>query len=374
MRVDVAVVGAGPAGAAAALRARQLAPDASVLVLDKAVFPRDKACGDGIAAHVVDELARIGARGVVDGYPCVSWLRISLPDGTQMTAPPPRANFVVPREVFDARLVDAARTAGARVERMTVRRVEDRGGSVVLNDEVAAHVVVAADGANSRVRRLLGAAPNPPGALALALRGYGPAPPGRAEQLIALVADDWPAYAWSFPIGDGSANVGFGMLRDRLVRGRVDLAERLAAALPCQPPEPATLRAHHLPLSTHRPAPAQGRVLLAGDAASLINPLTGEGIFYAVLSGALAGAAAVRCPHAPATAYTALLRRRLGRHLRHAGLLARAGRYPPFVSWVLREASRSPRLWESLLELGLGEGTVTTVVVRDLARGLRRTR
>ena len=113
---------------------------------------------------------------------------------------------------------------------------------------------------------------------------------GLPEQLIHTIGDGWPAYAWSFPIGDGRANIGFGMLRANLQgRGRTGLTEPLARLLPDQPAEPGTDRAAHLPLSTWRPRQPEGRVLLAGDAASLINPLTGEGIYYAILSGRLAG-------------------------------------------------------------------------------------
>ena len=113
------------------------------------------------------------------------------------------------------------------------------------------------------------------------------------------------------------ANVGYGEVLRGTPLSRAYLLERLDHLLPGT--EATGLRAHHLPLSTRRPPPARGRVLLAGDALSLINPFTGEGIFYAVLSGALAGAAAVTA-RAGAAAYADALRRRLGRHLRHSGL------------------------------------------------------
>ena len=111
-----------------------------------------------------------------------------------------------------------------------------------------------------------------------------------------MVAQGWPAYGWSFPIGDGTANVGYGELRSALGAagpGKAHLHGSLSTLLPDQPAEAGSLRAHHLPLSTWRPRQPDGPVLLAGDAASLVNPLTGEGIYYAVLSGMLAGQAAV---------------------------------------------------------------------------------
>ena len=156
---DLVVVGAGPAGAAAALEARRLRPDAAVLLVDKAAFPRDKPCGDGIGPHAVDELAALGATAVLAGYPPIHGLRLRSPGGLEVAGTPARPNHVVPRTVLDARLVDAALAAGARFRRARVRRLEQRGGLVVADGELAARVVVGADGANSAVRRQLGAPP-----------------------------------------------------------------------------------------------------------------------------------------------------------------------------------------------------------------------
>ena len=122
----------------------------------------------------------------------------------------PRPAYTVPREVFDARLVAAAVAAGAQLRRHTVRRVEPRADRVVLDGELRGRVVVGADGAGSVVRRALGHPPNPDRHLALAIRGYAPALPGPPEQLIVTSSARWPAYAWSFPIGDGRRTSGTG--------------------------------------------------------------------------------------------------------------------------------------------------------------------
>jgi len=368
------VVGAGPAGAAAALEARRLRPDASVLLVDKAAFPRDKACGDGLGPHAVDELAALGAAGVLDGYPPIRGLRLRSPSGMEVAGDPTRPNHVVPRSVLDARLVAAAEAAGAERLRSSVRRLEQHDGLVVVDGELAARVVIGADGANSTVRRLLGAPSNPDRALAIAVRGYAPAPAGRPEQLIAWVAEGWPAYVWSFPTGTGVANVGYGLLRSRFHGDRAELHQRLRDLLPEADPDPASLRAHHLPFSSWRPPPGRGRVLLAGDAASLVNPLSGEGIYYALASGRLAAQAALTAPRDPAAAYRRLLARAFGRHLRHASVLARAIHARALAVAGLGAAAASPRLFDVLVELGLGQARITPRLLAALPGGLLRAR
>lgn len=365
---DVAIVGAGPAGAAAALAARRVG--ARVLLLDRADFPRDKACGDGIAAHALDVLAGLGVPDAVAGYPPLPALRMVAPGGPTVARLLPRPAYTVPRRVFDARLVAAAVAAGAELRRHTVRRVVVHGDRIVLDDEYAARAVVGADGAGSVVRRALGHPVNPDRHLALAIRGYAPARPGPPEQLIVTSAPRWPAYAWSFPIGDGRANVGYGEVLRGEPLSRAHLLDRLAALLPATDPGAVTdLRAQHLPLSTHRPPPGRGRIVLAGDALSLINPFTGEGIFYALLSGALAGAAAAGAPERAADRYAVALRRRLGTHLRHSSTAAWLARRRPVVDAVVRAARRDDRVWHTVVELGLGDGRLDARTLLMIGRG-----
>lgn len=368
---DVVVVGAGPAGAAAALAARRAG--ASVLLLDKADFPRDKPCGDGVAPHALDVLAGLGVTGVEDGYAPVPSLRLVGPAGGAVARAHARPTYTIPRRSLDGRIVDAAVAAGAVLRRHTVRRVEERGARVVLDGVVSAGVLIGADGAYSVVRKALGQPPNGPGHLALAIRGYAPAPAGPPEQRIVTASREWPAYAWAFPIGDGTANIGYGEVLHGRSISRAHLLDRLAALLPDVDVGAATgLRAHHLPLSTRRPVPARGRLLLAGDALSLINPFTGEGIFYAVLSGALAGAAAAAPGDAPGRRYAAAFQARLGRHLRHSKAAALLGARQWIVNAAVRAADRRQAVFDDLIELGLGDGTLTPRTVAAIARSTVR--
>ncbi len=354
--VDVAVVGAGPAGSAAALRALQLRPDARVLLLDAAAFPRDKTCGDGIAAHALDLLDALGVPGIAGLGPPVPRLRLRSPHGRVVERACARPNRVVRRAVFDAELVAAAVARGAQLRRHRVRRLEVGADRVVLDGSVAARVVIGADGANSTVRRLLGAPPTPPSALAVAVRGYAPTALDPDALVIEFAGVGYPAYAWSFPLPGGGANVGYGVFDKRGSRSRADLVAALHALLPGQEPDPATVRGHHLPLSTGPRHHPDGRVLLAGDAAAMVNPLTGEGIFDALASGVLAGRAALLGATAGA-AYRTAMRRTFRRHHAHAGLLARLLRDPRFLDAAVAAAARHQSVFDAAIDLGLGRGT-----------------
>jgi geranylgeranyl reductase family protein len=364
---DVVVVGGGPAGAACAAAARRASPTARVLVLDRADFPRDKVCGDGIAPEALDVLAGLGLdpAGLTDGYPALPRLRLRSPGGAEVERAMHRPASVVPRAVFDARLLTDALASGVEFRRLTVRRLDVRPTHVEIDGLLRASVVVGADGAESVVRRSLGIAPNRDDRMAIAIRGYAP---GGTDgvQVITTTEQRWPAYAWSFPLGDGRANVGYGeLVSSRVTRG--GLLGGLARLLPGV--EAADLKAHRLPLSTGRPRQPDGRVLLAGDAASLINPLTGEGIFYAVLSGALAGTAAVGGGDAGA-AYRRALRSRLGVHLLHSSTASWASRWPRLMDAVFRAAADDQRVFDDVVRLGLADGRLTARTLATAARHL----
>ena len=365
---DLVVVGAGPAGAATALGALHVDPTLRVLLVDRARFPRDKSCGDGVAPHVLDLLAEVGVTGLLDDRTPVSRLRLVRGE-REVDRVMERPAYVVPRAVLDARLVEAAQRAGAVLVHDRVRTV---GGATTgpatleLRDtgHLEAPVLVGADGAHSLVRRAVGRRPGP---MALAIRGYAPVAPGRhGAQVIAFGTVRQPAYAWSFDRGDGLANVGYGetLTAGRPGATRAELIERLEELLPGATADAGDWVGHHLPLSQSRWHPPLGRTLLVGDAAGLVNPLTGEGIFYAVATGLAAGRATAEAiaagdPHSAGSRYSRTTRALLARHLRHTALAAKLCSAGPVLDLGLAASHRHQEVFDDLVELGLARGKIT---------------
>lgn len=376
-RWDLVVVGAGPAGSATALGALAEQPDLRVLLLDRADFPRDKSCGDGVAPHVLDALAEVGAADVVEGWRPLRELVLSRGDVT-VAGPMRREVHVVPRRVLDARLVERAVAAGAVLRRHRATSLHVGRDDSLVSGELAGRVVVGADGAHSLVRTaLLGRSRSP---RAIAIRGYAPVPAGtEGRQVIRYGERRQPSYAWCFDRGDGLANVGYGELLPG--EGNTDppsrrlLLEQLELLVPGAASTGGDWRGHHLPLSGWRWDQPDGTVLLVGDAAGLVNPMTGEGIYYAVATGIAAGRTAARAvaagrPDRAGAEHRAHVRRTLGPHLRHTWTASRLSRSPRVVDAGIGAAGRDRHAFDALVEIGLGDGLIDRRLATGLARSL----
>ena len=311
-RVDLLVVGAGPAGTAAAVHAARAGLD--TLVVDRASFPRDKCCGDGLTTLALRELEGIGFRpDAARSWQPVGAATVRSPSGREQTFPLPADGVyaaVARRSDLDAALVELARAAGARVADgcgLVGAGVSDGGRAVTADIEglgpVTARWAVGADGMWSPLRKALGC--DSPGYRGEwhAFRQYfdGVGPEAAEEMFVWFEADLLPAYAWSFPLPDGRANVGFGIRRDG--RRRIGDMGRIWSDLLARPHLRRVLGPGAEPESPHRswPIPARiGRIrltgprtLFVGDAAAATDPMTGEGIGQALLTGRLAAEAVI---------------------------------------------------------------------------------
>jgi geranylgeranyl reductase family protein len=340
---DVLVVGAGPAGAAAAITAAQR--QRRVVLVDKAAFPRDKTCGDGLTTGALRGFERLGLDvRALPGYEPIHETVVVSPSGRRVTLPlPPDAEYagVAPRLDLDAALVAVARDVGVDVrERAEVTALaEDPDGiTATLGDgaEVRASTVVAADGHYSSVRRLRSDLPPDLGKWH-AFRQYFRNVDER--RLWVLFEEDLlPGYAWVFPLPGGRANVGFGLERRRGIDGhKIRAAWRnllarptLRAALGDRAEPEATHRAWPIPAWDGRLPLTDGRVLYAGDAAAVVDPMTGEGIAQAIDTGCLAAEAQAGGggPAAVAARYESLVRHEMRSDFVLARLLSTVLRSP----------------------------------------------
>ncbi len=365
---DLLVIGAGPAGSAAAIEARQ--NGLTVTVIDKATFPREKCCGDGLTTGALRHLDHLGLDPTnVPSWHIVDDVKVAGPGRKLISFPLPkgRGQFaaVARRSELDAELVNLARLAGAQVDEGTgveaitqhADRVEVQAGGKAYE----AKMLIAADGMWSPTRKLLG----------LTTEGYrgdwhgfrqyfrNVSPQASQELCVWFEPDLLPGYVWSFPLADNTANVGFGILRNdgpsdsgpsiqdmkklwpdilqrphiRKVLGADAVAEAPHKALPIPARLPSTTLTDH-------------RVIFVGDAARATDPMTGEGIGQALETGMLAARmiaeAGADSPESAIAEYEQVLRKGMVRDHQLAGLLSKVLATKVGASASLRICSLTP--------------------------------
>jgi menaquinone-9 beta-reductase len=313
---DVLVVGGGPAGAAAAHSLASQGHD--VLVVERKRFPRDKTCGDALTPRAVHALYQMGLAPQLAPFHRYTGLR-ALAHGRQvaLTWPEhhtfPDHGYVIKRHTLDKLVLDHAAGVGATIrdgteavspiiERGFVRGAMLRDAEADATSAVRARYVVVADGANSRFGRSLGTTRAKGWPFGTAIRGYWESPLHAEpwiESTLAVTDRDGrplPGYGWVFPLGDGTVNVGVGLLstyRDfKSINTAQLLGEFVASAsqrwkLTSESPtdEP---RAARLPMGGSVGPKSGPTYVVVGDAAGMVNPFNGEGIAYAYETGRMA--------------------------------------------------------------------------------------
>ncbi len=330
MTYDFIVAGGGPAGSSAAWRAAT--SGAKVLLLDKAVFPRDKPCGDGLTPRAVHSIGRLGLENELKAFNRVDRLRVN-GAGRQLTFDWPKSEtfpdhgYVVARTDLDELMLRHAQAAGAEVREGTavvapivedgqvVGVVAKRDGST---EEIRSRVVIAADGASSPTGRALGIIAESTRPMGFAMRAiFDSGRPASDDNVIESHLELYdsggallPGYGWIFPMGPGSSgtrriNVGVGFLstykgwRDvnnaHLMEAYLNLLRRSYDVPDIGPlRESGQLKGWRLPMAFAMTPPWRPGCMAAGDAAGVVNPFNGEGISEAVESGVLAVDVALR--------------------------------------------------------------------------------
>ena len=385
---DVIIVGAGPGGSAAA--AELARRGCRVLLLDKADFPRDKTCGDGLTPRAVVALGRLGLGELLAGVPRLGRALVVAPDGaagtTDLQAGPGVPDYVqiVPRLVLDNALRQHALAAGAEfVSPVHVTRLARRDDGVEVSGEqrgqpvaFQARAAIVATGASPALLAQMGLLRHPP-RVGLAVRGYFEGLTGLAADQIQFRFDGvpMPGYAWIFPTSASTANIGLGLFVGQggraLESARAPQSARaafehwrqwpavrqtLGDARLAGPLKGFPIRADFLDSPT-----VAERVLVVGEAAGLVNPLTGDGIDFALESGLLAAehlAAQLAAGDLSARAlagYARALRRRYTTLFYFSlGVRRFALGHPRLLNRLVREMPGHPRLVRGLIWVLLG--------------------
>jgi geranylgeranyl reductase family protein len=360
-RFDVLVVGAGPAGSTAAYRlARE---GASVLLADKATFPRDKPCGGGLTMRAV-RLLPFDVDPVVEDRTTRVRFGLDFTRRFERRLDEPLV-FMTQRTRLDAFLVEQAANAGADFRdgtRVAGVVVEGKGVEATVNGEkIAANHALLADGANGVSTRAVGLDDGRDYGIALEANvPYGVVSEDEYRGLLCLELANVPGgYGWVFPKGD-HVNVGVGGWEREGPRLRAHLA-RFCREYEIPESSLENVRGYRLPLIHARARVAKGPVALLGDAAGLVDPLSGDGIYEAFLSAKLATEALVA---GDLEGYDAELRRCLSSQLSAAwGAKVALDRFPRLTYAVVR----TPFLWNAVVSLIGGD-----VPSPSAMRGLRR--
>jgi len=349
---DVAIIGAGPGGSATAHFLAQRGLD--VLLLDRSQFPRDKTCGDGLtprALRVLDAmgiLREVASKGrPIDSYEVVA------PNGKRTTS---RTDaLVVPRLTLDQIILERAVASGAQFRAgVTVDAIEPMAHGVNVKTRgvsVTARLAVIATGAATGVLTRSGILRRPPRAM-LAARAYFEGVSARKSFQLRFGGVPQPGYGWVFPVSSNAANIGVGFWPKRRQQTARAAFQRFVADLPYR--QTSEMRGYPIRVDFLRARTFAPRTLLVGEAAGLVNPLTGEGIDYALESGQIAAELLPQEPFDPLR-YHAVLHERFGKIFHFSEYVRDWYCKPVLLDRLVPLANRRPELRQLLTSIVLGE-------------------
>ena len=365
---DVVIVGAGPGGSAAGHALSSSGLD--VLLLDRAEFPRDKTCGDGLTPRALSALDRVGVLNEVAAKACrVESYHVVAPNRSSTSAR--QAGLILPRLNLDDILLRHAIQSGAQFqERVTVTHVEPTPKGVRVHADGGwvrkARLAIIATGAATPVLRRSGLLRRPPRAM-LAARAYFEDLQHDVPPAFQLRFDDapLPGYGWVFPTGRRAANIGVAYLPDKWRGTSKQAFERFiggpaVAKLLSGAHQVGPMKGYPIRVDCFRAPTSAPHTLLVGEAAGLVNPLTGEGIDFALESGLLAAEHVIhglrsRVDGAWLADYDRLLRDRFEDTFRFSERIRDWLCKPPLLNVLVPMANRLPELRQLLASVVTGE-------------------
>ena len=312
---DVLIIGAGPSGSNAAISYKNLNPDLKVGLIDKSIFPRDKSCGDAIGPGVISALKRFNNQHILDNEPQVVSTTLYGPEniGIQNYIPEVKNKedsivYVIPRIDLDNRILNLAKDLDVDVfegysfvsfEKDSDNKlvVEIKNGDNIT--KLGTKILVGADGANSRVRKQLNVNTNSDWHKAIAIRAYIDSPNyleifKERTLMFEINVSAEKGYAWAFPSKGNLLNIGIGVPLNIFKKEKLDinvLLQDFITQLTNRGVVVENIRdekSYLLPFASSRPKFKNDiNVALIGDASSMINPMSGEGIFYGMEAGYL---------------------------------------------------------------------------------------
>lgn len=312
---DVLIIGAGPSGSNAAISYKNLNPNLKVGLVDKSIFPRDKSCGDAIGPGVISALKRFNNQHILDNEPQVVSTTLYGPEniGIQNYIPEVKNKedsivYVIPRIDLDNRILNLAKDLDVDVfegysfvsfEKDSDNKlvVEIKNGDNIT--KLGAKILVGADGANSRVRKQLNVNTNSDWHKAIAIRAYIDSPNyleifKERTLMFEINVSAEKGYAWAFPSKGNLLNIGIGVPLNIFKKEKLDinvLLQDFITQLTNRGVVVENIRdekSYLLPFASSRPKFKNDiNVALIGDASSMINPMSGEGIFYGMEAGYL---------------------------------------------------------------------------------------
>ncbi len=394
---DAIVVGGGPAGSSAAMfLAKNGVRD--VLLIDKAKFPRDKICGDAFSGKSLGIARELGIVSDIEKAPneVVYGVLFSSPKGTVVDIPFPGADmekktkpgFCIKRIVGDNVMFQNAKKNVETLEEFTVLDLLRDGGKVVgvrgkakggKEIEIRSKVIVGADGTSSVVAQKAGVGVSPPEHQVIATRGYYKGVTGMAGNIeLHFIDEVMPGYFWIFPLADGWANVGLGMLTSEKQKRKIDLKKLQEQVVQTHPVfrerfrnakiDGQGIKVWTLPLgSTRRKNHGNGWMLI-GDAASLIDPFSGEGVGNAMTSGKIAAKHIARAlrendfSESNLAAYDRELWEAIGPELSTSYNLQKLGKIKFLLNLVIDKAATKPKVREAISGMLANEEAKTNLI------------